>query len=252
VVYSAPKIQFDPIPSVCLEIPSVILTSARDLFSNIGLGVYSGAGIAVSPVFNPSQAGVGLHPIQYTFVSANGCRDSATQDIRILPTPSINLGPDKNVLEGDQIALSPISVVGSGLVYTWLPATYLNSASAAVPLCTPTNDINYTVKIVSSDGCQATDNLFVKVVKDFIVPNTFTPNGDGINDKWLIENLYLYPNYRVQVFNRYGQMLYDTKNYNTPWDGSYKGKPMPSGAYYYIIDLNGSRTVKKGYVTIIR
>jgi gliding motility-associated-like protein len=96
------------------------------------------------------------------------------------------------------------------------------------------------------------DDLLVKVVKDFIVPNTFTPNGDGVNDKWLIENISLYPNTRVEVFNRYGQILYDSKHYSGDWDGTYKGKALPSGTYYYIIDLNGARVTKKGYVTIVR
>jgi gliding motility-associated-like protein len=84
------------------------------------------------------------------------------------------------------------------------------------------------------------------------VPNTFTPNGDAINDVWKIENLSLYPNYHIQVFNRYGQAMYDTKDYSKPWDGTIQGKPLPSGTYYYIIDLGGARKTKKGYVTIIR
>ena len=96
------------------------------------------------------------------------------------------------------------------------------------------------------------DDLFIKVIRDFIVPNTFTPNGDGINDKWEIDNLSLYPNHRVQVFDRYGQILYDSKNYTGAWDGTFKGKPLAAGTYYYIIDLNGARDTKKGYVTIIR
>ena len=137
-------------------------------------------------------------------------------------------------------------------MYTWIPATYLNSTTAAAPICTPLNDITYTVQIISSNGCRADDDLFIKVVRDFIVPNTFTPNGDRINDKWEIENLSLYPEHRVQVFDRYGQILYDSKNYSDAWDGSYKGKPLPSGTYYYIIDLNGQRKAKKGYVTIIK
>ena len=252
VVYAAPKIQFDPIASVCLEVPSVTLTSAYDLYNNTGVGVYSGAGISASPVLIPSLAGVGSHSIRYTFVATNGCRDSATKNIIIFPTPSIDLGPNQNVLEGNNITLSPISLTGTGLVYTWIPATYLNSTTAAAPICTPLNDITYTVQIISSNGCRADDDLFIKVVRDFIVPNTFTPNGDRINDKWEIENLSLYPEHRVQVFDRYGQILYDSKNYSDAWDGSYKGKPLPSGTYYYIIDLNGQRKAKKGYVTIIK
>ena len=106
--------------------------------------------------------------------------------------------------------------------------------------------------ITSIDGCKSSDLVNIKVVRDFIVPNTFTPNGDGINDKWEIEFLSLYPNHHIQIFNRYGQVILDTKNYITPWDGTYKGKPLPAGTYYYIIDLDGLRATKKGYITIIK
>ncbi len=251
-VYAAPKVQFDAIAGVCQEVPSITLNTAHDIFSNAGTGTYSGSGITTSPVFVPADAGTGTHTLQYLFVAANGCRDSATQTIQVYPTPQFNLGPDRNILEGDAVTLTPQVAIGNGLSYVWDPGTYLNSTVIAAPVCTPREDITYTVNVTSADGCHADDALFIKVVKDFIVPNTFTPNGDGINDTWRIENLSLYPNQHVQVFNRYGQVLYDSKNYNNPWDGSFKGKPLPSGTYYYIIDLGGARQAKKGYVTIIR
>jgi gliding motility-associated-like protein len=251
-VFAAPDVRFDPIPGICEEVPSITLTQAYDFYGNAGIGTYSGNGIATSPVLVPLSAGPGLHLIQYLFVANNGCRDSATQSIQVYPTPILDLGPDRNVLEGDQITLSPLVATGNGLSYLWDPGTYLSSITAASPVCTPLNDITYQLDVVSTDGCRNSGDIFIKVVKDFIVPNTFTPNGDGINDKWLIENLSLYPNHRVQVFNRYGQVLYDSKNYLTPWDGSFKGSPLPAGTYYYIIDLGGARSVKKGYVTLIK
>ena len=114
------------------------------------------------------------------------------------------------------------------------------------------DDIEYTLNIIYADGCKNEDVIFIKVVKDFIVPNTFSPNGDGINDLWKIENLIYYPNHRLEIFNRNGQKLFESTNYNGEWDGTLKGKSLPSGTYYYIIDLDGARAPKKGYVTIIR
>ena len=84
------------------------------------------------------------------------------------------------------------------------------------------------------------------------MPNVFSPNKDGINDVWQIDNLELYPSHRLQIFNRYGQVLYETSSYTKPWDGTYKGKDLPVGTYYYIIELGGARAPKKGYVTIVR
>jgi len=251
-VYAAPDVQFDPINPVCQEIPSVTLTTAYDIFGNTGVGTYSGDGITASPVLIPADAGIGNHTIKYLFIASNGCRDSATQSIRVNPTPIFDLGPDRNILEGNQETLTPLTANGNGLSYLWSPGTYLSAVNIAAPVCTPVNDITYTVNVTSVDGCKADDNLFIKVVRDFIVPNTFTPNGDGINDLWKIENLSLYPDQHVQVFNRYGQVVFDSKNYTDAWDGTVKGKPLPSGTYYYIIDLGGDRKTKKGYVTIVR
>jgi gliding motility-associated-like protein len=251
-IFAAPKVRFNPIPSVCQEIPVVTLSSASDMFSNTGIGTYSGAGISASPLLVPADAGVGTHPILYTFVATNGCRDSAENNITVFPTPNIYLGPDRNILEGDFETLTPVIAIGSGLNYTWTPSTYLDNSTSSAPICTPLNDITYNLEVVTTDGCKAEDELSIKVVKDFVVPNTFTPNGDGINDKWVIENLNLYPNHIIQVFNRYGQIVFESKNYLKPWDGTYKGKPLSSGTYYYIIDLDGKRVTKKGYITIIK
>ena len=128
----------------------------------------------------------------------------------------------------------------------------MNSAPGKVPFGSPTFDITYTVTVTSRDGCVGSNSVFVKVIRDFVVPNTFTPNGDGINDKWVIEFLYLYPRHHIEVFNRYGQLVYESLNYSTPWDGTYKGNALPAGTYYYIIELGGKRPAKSGYVTILR
>jgi gliding motility-associated-like protein len=251
VVNAAPVAQLAPIPPVCQDSIPFILTQGAETTGLAGLGVYSGAGIALSPLFSPSAAGQGQHIIRYTFTGVNGCSSYDEKTIEVFPTPLINAGPDLKVLEGDAVILQP-SQASNNLTFLWLPSTYLDDASKANPLCRPTNDITYTIRVTSADGCTATDDLFIKVIRDFIVPNTFTPNNDGINDYWLIDNLYLYPSHRVQVFNRYGQLVFETANYSSPWDGTYKGKNLPVGTYYYIIELGGQRKPKTGYVTIIK
>ena len=251
-IHASPQIQFNPLASVCQESNPFAITAASNTTGLTGTGVYSGNGISSGSIFNPSSANVGTNVLTYTFTGANGCVSSANGSIIVNPTPVLNLGPNLNVLEGDHLSLSPVQVSGAGLNYLWSPQTYLSSINIMAPVCTPVDDITYSLAITTSAGCTTTDDLFIKVVKDFIVPNTFTPNGDGINDFWVIENLALYPNSRLQVFNRYGQILYDSKKYTGDWDGTYKNKPLPSGTYYYIIDLNGVRVAKKGYVTIVR
>lgn len=116
----------------------------------------------------------------------------------------------------------------------------------------PVDDINYQVLVTSPKGCSATGRVSINVVKKYIVPNTFTPNHDNIHDTWHIENLSLYPDVRVRVFNRSGQLVFESLGYLKEWDGTYKGKDCPFGTYYYVIETGGGRAPKTGYVTIIR
>ncbi len=85
-----------------------------------------------------------------------------------------------------------------------------------------------------------------------VIPNTFTPNGDGVNDTWIIKNLDLFPACNVSVYTRYGQKVYASLGYSIPWNGRYKGSPLPSGTFYYIIDLNNGAKALSGFVVILR
>ncbi|MGN6180725.1 MAG: gliding motility-associated C-terminal domain-containing protein [Mucilaginibacter sp.] len=87
---------------------------------------------------------------------------------------------------------------------------------------------------------------------DIIVPNAFTPNNDGINDKWNIAGAETDASMLMKVFNRYGTLVYQSKGYYMPWDGSVNGKPLPSATYYYIISLKNNTQKLSGFVTIIR
>jgi gliding motility-associated-like protein len=90
------------------------------------------------------------------------------------------------------------------------------------------------------------------ITPDVIIPNTFTPNGDGINDAWNIQKIGDYPKCTVQVFNRYGLLVYSSVGYGIPWDGTYNGARLLSGTYYYIINLNAGVPLLSGFVTLIR
>jgi gliding motility-associated-like protein len=84
------------------------------------------------------------------------------------------------------------------------------------------------------------------------IPNTFTPNGDGVNDLWDITALQAYPGCTISIYNRGGSLVYNSINYPKPWDGTYNGKSLPVGTYYYVIDLKNGKKPLAGPVTIIR
>jgi gliding motility-associated-like protein len=89
-------------------------------------------------------------------------------------------------------------------------------------------------------------------IYNIVVPNTFTPNGDGINDTWDIKNLDKFPNCMVDIYNRYGEKVYSSIGYGIPWDGKYGGAKLPVSAYYYLIDLKNGGKILSGSITIMR
>ena len=115
----------------------------------------------------------------------------------------------------------------------------------------PQDDILYTFSATGIGNCTTKDNVFVKVLRNPKPPNTFTPNGDGINDRWDISDLKDYPNAIVEVYNAEGQLLFRSIGYPTPWDGKFNGKILPFGTYYFVIDPKSGRKKIVGYVTII-
>ncbi|RYY18682.1 MAG: gliding motility-associated C-terminal domain-containing protein, partial [Sphingobacteriaceae bacterium] len=210
-----------------------------------------GAGVTAAGLFSPAAAGVGVHPIKYVFTTESGCADSVTQNIVVNPTPTVDAGINKRVHIGESVTLTP-KATGNNLTYRWTPATGLNNPNIARPVATPSDDITYRLTVTSADSCSATDTVSVRILKLPIIPNTFTPNSDGVNDVWNIQNLDRYPECIMDIYNRYGMLMFHSTGYGTAWDGRYKGEQVPVGTYYYVLNLKDGTKNYGGYVTIIR
>jgi gliding motility-associated-like protein len=192
------------------------------------------------------------YDVKLVIENSQGCKsDTTTKQFTVHPYPVVDAGPDRFVLEGGTVVLEP-NVTGNDLVYLWSPGIFLNDPRAAKPVFQAGADQTYTLLVTARGGCSATDKVFVKVLKAPQIPNTFTPNNDGINDFWSIDYLNTYPSNRVQVFTRTGQLVFESRGYNKPWDGTIKGKPLPFDTYYYIIEPGNGRKPMTGYVTIIK
>ena len=251
-ILAIPSLRFDVLNEICSNAPSFQITQASVTNGLPGTGVYSGPGVSPTGFFNPNTETAGVHTIRYTFTAANNCSNFIEQTIAVNPTPNALAGPDKTVLEGGVVQLTPALNAGFPVTYTWTPPAGLNNPNAPDPLASPVDDITYTMKVTSDKGCTTSDQVFVKVLKKPQIPNIFSPNGDNIHDKWVINFLESYPGCTVEVFNRYGQRLYYTVGYATPWDGTINGKPVPVGTYYYIVDPKNGRQKQAGYVDIVR
>ena len=111
----------------------------------------------------------------------------------------------------------------------------------------------YVLEVTDEHVCIKTDtfNINPSIIDCIQPPTAFTPDGDGINDTWIIENLTNYPNAVVQIFNKWGNLLYETNGEYMPWNGYYEGKRLPTATYYYIINLNNGDAPYSGPITIV-
>jgi gliding motility-associated-like protein len=168
--------------------------------------------------------------------------------LTVLPVPEGNIvqvpvGPPVVNTPGVNSGMNLIAPQGTGYTYQW------NTGAQTGSIFVRDNGI-YSVRVTNPQGCWQVFSVLVKQ-QTLIIPNIFSPNGDGINDKWVIENLQNYPGSIVQIYNRYGQAVYKMVNY-MPWNGQINGKEMPIGTYYYIIDLKNGQKPISGYIDIIR
>lgn len=173
-------------------------------------------------------------------------------------TLNVQAGSDVSITAGQSIQLSANANPGT---YLWTPATGLNAVNVLNPIALPTVTTVYTLTVTSAEGCIGTDEVKVEIknpVTDdckITEMNAITPNGDGINDKWIAWQGNCFSQVRVIVLNRYGTIVFQSENYHNDWQGTYKGKPLPDGTYYSIIFYkagNAQQVEKKNDLTILR
>jgi gliding motility-associated-like protein len=251
IVLASPHVVFNPLPSLCENDAPVIISQAVELNQLPGQFAFTGNGTSSNGSINPQQAGNGTHTIVATFMATNGCVDSAYQNIVIWPVPGANAGADLFILQGGSTVINA-SATGTDLTYLWTPPTQLNSSSILQPVASPKADITYTLTVTGVGECNVNDTVHVTVLKDPDIPNAFSPNNDGINDSWQIRYLNTYADCTVDVFDRYGAQVFHSTGYAKPWDGTRNGKPLPVGAYYYIINTKKHDKPFTGSVMIVR
>lgn len=197
-----------------------------------------------NPIALPQQT------TKYTVTISNGaCSETKEVTINVLKNANANAGDDKKLLVGQSVVLNGVAL-GDNITYLWSPTDYLDDPTKLNPVTTPPTDITYTLT-VRSDCNVSTDEVFVKVYPKIEIPNTFTPNGDGINDTWNIPSISAFEKPKLQVINRNGQLVYETR-YAEPWDGKSDGKNVPVGVYYYNLYLNEDFKLYSGWVMLTR
>lgn len=195
----------------------------------------------------------GNYPVQLVVTNAVGCiSDPYTKVVKVYLQPVIDAGPSFVVPQGTTVTFNPKVNDSTTISFAWSPGTGLSDATILRPSLVAMADGTYTLTATGEGNCTATDEITVKILKPVKIPNAFSPNGDGINDRWEVTNLGDYPGATVEVFNRYGQPVFYSSGYAQPWDGRLKGNHLPVATYYYVITLKNGFKPITGSVTIVR
>jgi len=245
----------DPlVPDVCIGEPvtfsdnttgSTVVSSVWYLGNNI-----VDTGLSVSYTYPDATT----YWVTHKIVDQNGCvSNPSTILVTVQALPVVSLVHTQYVLQNDSITFYPIV---TGLDYNsttvWTPVDFLTNPNTLNPVCTPMHDTTYTLTVTNAIGCKGSDTTHVIVLDPVIIPNVFTPNGDGIHDSWLIPDLDKYPTVNLKVFDRNGAVIYTCNSHFTGWNGKYNGKDVPFGTYWYILDRGFHLPILSGSVTIIR
>lgn len=255
-IYPNSVLKYEALEGICINTPPFLLLTYNESELS-GVATFTGNGISDSsiPMFNPAVAGEGIHRIKYHFLTKNGCEDEIEFDIEVKPIPLIANESQHivfEILRDGEKQLDFSLAEFSNFDYEWLPAVGVSDPAILNPTLFPKESMNYQLTIKSGNECLIVYNIQVIVHDDTFVPNAFSPNGDGIHDQWQIKYLESFRNADVRIFNRYGQEVFISKGYESSWDGKFKGKDIPAGVYYYVIEPNNGRRKYTGSITLIR
>ena len=220
---------------------------------------------STSQVQNPSvvYSSTGDYNIQLIAANKLGCSDSASHAVNVVPFPTATAITNPiTIISGGSAQLN-MNYSGPIVSYSWLPAQNLECTDCPQPTANPLRTTDYTVQVQDRYGCKNSGNVTVKVVcgdQNFFIPNTFSPNGDGVNDVFYLRGSGLFRINSLMIFNRWGEIVFEKKNLsiNDPlggWDGTYKGKKAKPDVYIYQIEIvcdNGETIKYAGNVALIQ
>jgi gliding motility-associated-like protein len=198
----------------------------------------------------------------YVVVVENKCfKDTLWEVVEVLPTPTVDLGPDLEAPNGSIIQLNAVAHNASTIA--WIPETGLSCNNCFTPDLTVHGKATYIARVTNILGCAATDTINIRDVCDdhsFFFANVFTPNGDGANDRFYPQGVGSFPVTHFMIYDRWGEVVFSASNIaandaSAGWDGTYKGQMIKPDVYVYVMDAlceNGQKVVIRGDVTLVR
>ena len=219
---------------------------------------------SVSTQRNPSHifSSPGDFDVMLNTKVAFGCASNAAKTVHVVPLPTIGFTGDPVLAAGRSIEM-PVVYTGPITDYKWTPPQTLSCSRCAIPSATPKKTTTYQVSVIDSFGCTATNDITITVVcgeKNLFLPNTFSPNGDGSNERFYARGSGLFQVKFLKIFNRWGEQVFEKSNFtgnqsSEGWDGTYKGKAAPADVYVYVVEIvcsNSESFQLKGNVMLVR
>ncbi len=243
--------------TICYSVNS----SSINLSGNVGNILYwlssTNNGLTWSTISNTTNTlivnGLTVSTKFKALVQSASCSIDSTNGLNftILAPFAVNAGLDTTISQGQSASLNGIGT-GSPV---WSPSSDLDNPNIFNPIATPIITTDYILTVTDANSCTNSDTVLVTVIPitfDGVISNVFSPNGDGINDSWYIENIKYYPKNEVIIYNIYGNIVFTSQAYNNDWQGTYNGTPLPDGTYFYVVKIDDSSPVLKGTLDILR
>lgn len=193
----------------------------------------------------------------FTTVTVSGVSDFVPEPFALARKKfKINAGPDYTINTGQSVTIRPASGVPTGASYNWTPDDGLSCTTCETPVANPDGTTDYILRVVDPAGCTASDTIRVTVNNgNLLIPTAFSPNGDGKNDLFHVLNKNI-TKVNLQVFNRWGEKVYESEDPYDGWDGTFKGMEQEMGVYVwqctYMVTGDTTNRVAKGNVTLVR
>lgn len=221
-------------------------------------GAYDFEWIPSSPLSRPDTSLTDAFVTQTTtfYLTATdkvgGCKGKDSITIIRYPVPQLSVNPE----QAGMYARQSVQLQAEGATYyEWFPKQWLSHAGIANPVASPKAPIEYTVVGYNEFECTDTAKVRIDIDEQVYLPNAFTPNGDGLNDFFAIRNMGYQGVLSFRIYNRWGQLVFETLDAARGWDGMHKNQPAEQGNYFYDIRLSlrdGSSKHFKGEVLLIR
>ena len=191
-------------------------------------------------------------------IGSNPCSVDTSEPIIIdvINPPVVYAGNDTTITLGQTVQLHGIATGTGSLVYEWTPGNGLNFVNVPNPTYSGSDSITFTLKATDTYGCadSAKVSVYVFIPDNVQLPTVITPNGDGYNDIWKLNAKIDLDGSHLVIFDRWGQVVYETENYANNWGGTYKstGQLLPDGTYYYVLKVPAQHNhVYEGPINII-